>query len=105
MPDVAVETVTVEFTAEGHLRLPAEFARAHFPDDRLAALRTDPAHIVIMPVGVAAPNGIMMKQRNLLGDRSALLREALSDEFPVGPVDAEWSAKRRRLTIPAGATS
>jgi hydrogenase maturation protease len=97
-----VEQVTVEFTPEGHLRLPADFARAHFPDDRIAALRAPTGEIVVMPVGVAASGGLMLKQRNVAGDRSVLLREALADDYPVGFVGAQWSRKRRRLTITEG---
>ncbi len=97
--DDDLEPVTVEFTPEGHLRLPAAFARAHFPEDRLAALRTPDGAIVVMPVGAAASGGLMLKQRNVAGDRSVLLREALADDYPVGWVDAAWSRKRRRLTI------
>lgn len=97
--DDDIESVTVEFTPEGHLRLPAAFAQAHFPEDRIAALRTPEGQIVVMPVGVAASGGLMLKQRNVAGDRSVLLREALADDYPVGAVDAQWSQKRRRLTI------
>lgn len=95
------EPVTVELTADGYLRLPAEFSLTHFPHDRCAGLRADDGSFVLLPVTPIAPNALIMKQRNLAGERSVLIREVWSDEHPVGTLSASWLASRRRLVLSA----
>lgn len=89
----------MEFTADGYLRLPAEFALAHFPQDRCAGLRQDDGAYVLLPVTPIAPNALIMKQRTLAGERSVLIREIWGDDHPVGSIEGVWSGARRRLVL------
>ncbi|MHB1172358.1 MAG: hypothetical protein ACYCZY_07645 [Lacisediminihabitans sp.] len=93
-------SVVVEITADGYLRLPAEFCHEHFPQDRCAGLRQDESTFVVMPVSAIAPNALIMKQRNLAGQRSVLIREVCGDDYPVGQIEAIWLSGRRRLILP-----
>lgn len=96
------ETVRATLTEDGYLRLPPEFCAAHFPADRCAGLRKD-STFILMPATTYAQNGIIMKQRNLAGERSTLIREVWGDDHPVGEVTAVWQNTRRRLVIDGGA--
>ena len=101
VPAPVVDTVEVEVTADGYLRLPAEFSAAHFPQDRCAGLRQDATTFVLLPVTPIAPNALIMKQRSLAGERSVLIREVWGDDYPVGRCDAKWIGSRRRLVLSA----
>ena len=98
------DTARAEITADGYLRLPGAFAQQYFPADRCAGLVTG-GRYVLMPASVHAPNGMIIKQRNLAGDRSVLVREVWGDDHPVGPVTVIWQAARRRLVLEGAATS
>ena len=100
MAEPAGESVTVEITADGYLRLPVDLARAHFPEDRCAGLRQDEATFILMPVSPIAPNALILKQRTLSGERSVLIREVCGDDYPVGRIEAQWLGGRRRLVVP-----
>lgn len=98
------DTARAEITADGYLRLPGAFAQQYFPADRCAGLVTG-GRYVLMPASVHAPNGMIIKQRNLAGDRSVLVREVWGDDHPVGPVTVIWQAARRRLVLEGVAAS
>lgn len=92
------EAVVAEFTEDGYLRLPGDFSQQHFPADRCVGI-VKAGQYVLMPASVHAPNGLIMKQRNLAGERSTLVREVWGDDHPVGQVLATWQAGSRRLVI------
>ncbi|QWT23110.1 hypothetical protein KPL76_10150 [Subtercola sp. PAMC28395] len=93
------ESVTVEVTADGYLRLSPEFSRDHFSHDRCVGLRLDETSFVVMPVTPVTPNALIMKQRSLAGERSVLIREVWGDDHPVGTLEASWMPGRRRLVL------
>jgi hydrogenase maturation protease len=84
------DAVMVEFTADGSLRLTAEVARTYFPSDALVAVaRGD--ELWLMPLIGPEGGGLLLKQRNPRGDRSALIWEALPPGSPtVGARNAIW---------------
>ncbi|MFO0923498.1 MAG: hypothetical protein U0905_13535 [Pirellulales bacterium] len=69
----AVECL-VEITVDGYLRLDRESAERFFPNDTLVVLHKD-GEWVLMPTRGPAGGGMVLKQRNLRGDRSLLLVE------------------------------
>ncbi len=91
--------VTVEFTADGSLRLTAEVAGEFFPSDALVAVpRGD--ELWLMPLIGPEGGGLLLKQRNPRGDRSALIWEALPPESPpVGERTAIWDAANGALRV------
>lgn len=76
-------TVVVEFTADGNLRLTAEVARRYFPTDSLVAVPRG-SELWLFPLTGPEGGGLLLKQRNARGDRSALVREALEAGAPLG---------------------
>lgn len=92
------EAIEVEVTADGYLRLPADFASAHFEHDRCIGV-AKAGEFILWPATVYADSAIMMKQRNLQGDRSTLIREIWGDGYPIGTFTAQWQAARRRLVL------
>lgn len=91
-------TATVEFTAAGDLRLSAEVAERYFPSDSLVAvLRGD--ELWLMPLVGPEGGGLLLKQRNARGDRSALVWEALPPEPPVGERPAVWDDRNGALRV------
>lgn len=94
---------TVELTADGSLRLSARLAASRFPADAAVALRRD-GELWLLPLTGPRSGGLLLKQRNLAGDRSVLVREVLADRVPVGVRPAVWDADRGALRIPLGPT-
>lgn len=92
------ETIQVEFRSDGHLRIPASVALEHFKWDHVR-LRIQPDSIVVMPTSPQAPDALLLKQRNLAGDRSVMLAEFLGDVPPVGMREAHWDNHLRSLVI------
>lgn len=92
------ELVEIEITPDGYLRLPAAFAQAHFEHDRCIGVEKE-TEFILWPATVYTDTAIMMKQRNLQGDRSTLIREIWGDGYPVGSFTARWQATRRRLVL------
>jgi hypothetical protein len=91
----------IEFTPNGYLHLPADLARAHFPHDVLVALVRD-GTLWLLPTRGPAAGGLLLKQRNLQGDRSVLIWELLPPETPPGPRTAQWDEDRGGLRIDLG---
>lgn len=92
------EPVTVEFTADGSLRLSAEVAREFFPSDALVAVpRGD--ELWLMPLVGPEGGGLLLKQRTPRGDRSTLIWEALPDSPPVGERPAIWDPMSAALRV------
>jgi hypothetical protein len=91
-------SATVEFTAQGDLRLTAEVAARFFPSDSLAAvLRGD--ELWLLPLVGPEGGGLLLKQRNAQGDRSALVWESLPEHPPVGERQAVWDEDNGALRV------
>ncbi len=88
----------IEFTDQGSLRLDAETARLYFPSDTLVALVRGP-ELWLLPVRGAAAGGLLLKQRNLRGDRSVVLHGLFEREFPAGRHEAFWDAGHGALRV------
>ena len=93
-----MDTVEVEFTSSGYVRLRADVARQFFPTDALVAMLKG-AELWLMPLIGPEGGGLLLKQRNLEGDRSALIWESLPDRPPVGLRQAVWDAGRGALRV------
>lgn len=91
-------TTSVEITAEGNLRLSAEVAAQYFPSDALVAVPRG-AELWLMPLIGPEGGGLLLKQRNLRGDRSALVAEALPTNPPVGQRQAVWDEGNGALRV------
>ena len=79
----------VELSADGYLRLSRDDAEHFFPEDTLLALWREES-LVLLPTRGAAAGGLMLKQRNLQGDRSLLISEVFEFEIPEGQFTAAW---------------
>jgi len=90
--------MTVELTDTGYLLLPAEVADAHFPKDLLFAIHRPP-ELWLLPARGPAAGGLLMKQRNVDGDRSVLIWEAIPNDTPPGPRPATWDASNGALRV------
>jgi hypothetical protein len=88
----------IELTDAGYLVLTATVARAFFPNDTLLAIPRD-QELWLLPTRGPGGGGLMLKQRNLAGDRSVLVREALHDRFPVGALPAFWDDQHGALRV------
>jgi hypothetical protein len=88
----------VLFTSHGYLVLQADVARTYFPGDTILALKRD-RELWLLPTRGAAAGGLVLKQRNLEGDRSVLVREVLEDAPVVGTRAAIWDARQGVLRV------
>jgi hypothetical protein len=84
------ETLLVELSADGDLRLSAELAHRYFPEDALVAQRRE-RELWLLPLIGPEAGGLLLKQRNAAGDRSTIVREALGDRLG-GSVAGQRSA-------------
>jgi len=88
----------VEFTDDGYLRLDARLAAKRFPSGAAVALvRGD--QLWLLPLRGPRSGGLLLKQRNPAGDRSALVRDVLDDRIPVGVRPAYWDPAQGALRI------
>jgi hypothetical protein len=62
------------------------------------ALRRGP-ELWLLPTRGAAAGGLILKQRNLRGDRSVLVRETLDDVVPQGTRPAFWDDANGALRV------
>ncbi|MBX7430924.1 hydrogenase maturation protease [Mycobacterium sp. Y57] len=92
---------TVEFTADGYLRLDAELAAARFPSDAVVAMLRDDVFWLI-PLRGPRSGGLLLKQRNPAGDRSVLVSEQLRETSLNGVFRAFWDDEQSALRIPIG---
>ncbi len=90
---------TVEFTADGYLRLDAALAASRFPSDAVAAVPRDD-DLWLIPLRGPRSGGLLLKQRTPAGDRAVLIREVLADRVPVGVREASWDDAHKALRIP-----
>lgn len=92
---------TVELTADGYVRLDADVAAEFFPSDAVVAIRRG-SELWLMPLIGPQGGGLLLKQRNARGDRSALVWEALPDGYATGAREAVWDAERGALRVDIG---
>lgn len=97
-PASSTKTVAVEFTDDGNLRLSASVASSFFPGDALVAVPHG-AELWLVPLTGPESGGLLLKQRNLAGDRSTLIWEALPIEQPVGIRQAIWDPEQGALRV------
>lgn len=89
---------TVEITADGQLRLGADVAARYFPADSLVAMPRG-RELWLLPLVGPEGGGLLLKQRNRRGDRSALVREALPPDPAVGVRPAVWDDQHGALRV------
>lgn len=91
--------LTVQFTEDGYLRLPAALSAAHFPAHvAVGAVRDD--QLWLLPLRGPRNGGLLLKQRTPAGDRAVLVREVLADVIPAGVRRAFWDDEHGALRIP-----
>ena len=88
----------LRLTEQGYLHLPAELARRYFPEDVLVIL-VKPPEVWLLPLRGAAAGGLLLKQRNLAGDRSVLVHEQLPPETEPGLYSAFWDEANGALRL------
>ncbi|HEY9682980.1 MAG TPA: hypothetical protein V6C86_15495 [Oculatellaceae cyanobacterium] len=87
----------IEITDRAYLIIPAEMSTKYFPSDNLVALPRD-GELWLMPVSNKASGGLLMKRRNLKGDRSVLLVEIL-EEGSSGFYEAQWDQAHGAMRV------
>lgn len=92
------DAVSVEFTADGYLRLDSALAAGRFPSDAVAAVPRD-GELWLYPLRGPSSGGLLLKQRNPAGDRAVLIHEVLAHGFPVGTCAACWDDEHKALRI------
>lgn len=91
-----MQTWTVELTADGYLRLPAELAQTYFVHDTLVAVVRE-GELWLLPTRGPGGGGLLLKQRNRLGDRSVVIWEVLPADTAPGVRSAAWDATHGAL--------
>ncbi len=71
------------------MRISRDDSEHFFPEDTLLILWREET-LVLLPTRGAAAGGLMLKQRNLDGDRSLLVSEVFGFEIPAGSYTAIW---------------
>lgn len=95
---VPLRAPDVLFTSHGYLVLRAEAARAYFPSDTVLVLKRN-RELWLLPTRGAAAGGLVLKQRNLDGDRAVLVREVLEDAPVIGTRPAMWDERQGVLRV------
>jgi hydrogenase maturation protease len=95
----AGDDLHVEFTADGYIRLDSALAASRFPSDAVAAVLRD-GDLWLIPLRGPRSGGLLLKQRNLAGDRTMLVREVLNDRIPTGVREAFWDDGHAALRVP-----
>lgn len=88
----------LRLTEQGYLHLPADVAQRYFPEDVLVILVKLP-EVWLLPLRGAAAGGLLLKQRNLAGDRSVLVHEQLPPETEPGLYPAFWDEANGALRL------
>ena len=99
-------SLSFDLSVDGYMRLTRADAETFFPENTLLALWRD-GILVLLPTRGAAAGGLMLKQRNLDGDRSLLISEVFEFSIPAGRYTAVWDAGigGLRVNLPAPETS
>ncbi len=93
------DSVSVEISADGYLRLDAALAAGRFPSDAVAAVLRA-GELWLYPLRGPSSGGLLLKQRNPAGDRAVLIHEVLGGGFPAGARAALWDDEHKALRIP-----
>ena len=88
----------VELTSTCYLNLSADLAARLFPQD-VASATVEAGELVLWPMRGAGAGGLLLKQRNLAGDRCVLISEMIPPEVTPGMKDALWDTERFHLRI------
>jgi hypothetical protein len=100
-PPCLPERCVLEYDERGYLQVPAEVARRYFPQDVLVAIPKR-GELWLLPLRGSAAGGLLLKQRNLEGDRSVLLWEHLPAGTPPGQWVAYWDEGQGALRVAVG---
>ncbi len=95
--------VEIQITEDGYLRLHADVAASLFPGDALVAM-ANPTSLMLLPTRGPGGGGLVLKQRNLKGDRSVLLAEVFNHHVPAGTYNATWDATKGLLAVDLGSS-
>lgn len=93
-----MNSLCVELTEQGYLLLKAPIATKYFPENVAVAFNRDP-ELWMLPLRSASAGGLLLKQRNLQGDRSVLVWESLPPDVKAGNYAAFWDAEQHALRI------
>lgn len=77
-------------TGDGYMHLLHDDAEHFFPEDTLLTILKNQS-LFLLPTRGAAAGGLMLKRRNLAGDRSLLVSEVFEFEIPAGTYTATWN--------------
>lgn len=99
-------TISIEIDDAGYLRISSRDAARFFPEDTVVPLRKK-GRLYLLPTRGAAAGGMILKQRNLSGDRSLLVSEIFGFHPPSGRFVARWDQQLGGLEVqvPEGAGS
>ncbi len=90
--------LSVEITVDGNLRMSAEMADEYFPASAMVAVpRGD--ELWLMPLVGPESGGLLLKQRNSRGDRSALIWESLPPGASYGIRAAVWDRVNAAMRV------
>jgi hypothetical protein len=93
------ESIDVEITPNGYLRLSRDVASRYFPNDVLLALCRDQT-LLLLPTRGPAAGGMILKQRNPQGERSVLVNEVFAFRVQSGSYQAIWDENIGGLRVP-----
>ena len=96
-----MSVVEVELTPDGYVRLDAADAARLFPGDALVAQQRDD-ELWLLPLLSQQSGGLLLKQRNLAGDRAVLVHEALTPGWPSGAMTGVWDSAAGALRVALG---
>ena len=88
----------VDLANGGQLVGPAALAQEHFPRDVLVVLPRG-NEVWLLPTRGPEAGGLLLKQRNLKGDRSVLIWEVLPEGTSTGPKTAFWDEQQGALRM------
>ena len=91
-------SVELELTESGYLHIPAALAQEHLPRDVLVVLPRG-NEVWLLPTRGPEAGGLLLKQRNLKGDRSVLIWEVLPEGTSTGPKTAFWDEQQGALRM------
>ena len=88
----------IEINQSGYLQLSAAVAAEFFPEDSLVPLLKE-KELWLLPLRRAQGGGLLLKQRNLAGDRSVLLLEVVPEQFLGKMFAAFWDEANAALRV------
>ena len=94
----APTSLELELTESGYLYIPAALAQEYFPQDVLVVLPRG-KELWLLPTRGPEAGGLLLKQRNLKGDRSVLVWELIPEETSPGLKQAFWDDRQGALRM------